>query len=224
MKAQNRGPSLSDFANTETLSTDRGGPRVILIGGSSNVGKTTLAAHLARRPGWRRASTDYLARHPGRPWRPAPEQVPPHVAEHYLGLTTEALIASVQAHYRALWPRIEAMIGEHAEDPALERLVLEGSALWPEAVAGLHMPAVSAIWLTADDRLFETRIHAESRYAEADERGRSMIDKFLERTRRFNLAMMREVRRLGLAYVEVDEAMDVGAVADICLSRARALL
>ena len=39
--------------------------RVILIGGSSHVGKSTLAQSLASKLGWRYISTDSLARHPG---------------------------------------------------------------------------------------------------------------------------------------------------------------
>jgi 2-phosphoglycerate kinase len=42
--------------------------RVILIGGSSHVGKSTLGQSLAAKLGWSYCSTDKLARHPGRPW------------------------------------------------------------------------------------------------------------------------------------------------------------
>ena len=86
--------------------------RVILIGGSSHVGKTTLAGRLAERPGWSARSTDYLARHPGRPWRHPPDTLPPHVGEHYLSLDVEDLIASVLGHYRGLWPVVETIIRE----------------------------------------------------------------------------------------------------------------
>lgn len=40
--------------------------RVILIGGSSHVGKSTLAQYQAAKLGWNYRSTDKLARHPGR--------------------------------------------------------------------------------------------------------------------------------------------------------------
>ncbi|MEL7245323.1 MAG: 2-phosphoglycerate kinase, partial [Cyanobacteria bacterium J06573_2] len=42
--------------------------RIILIGGSSHVGKSTLAQSLANKLNWNYISTDKLARHPGRPW------------------------------------------------------------------------------------------------------------------------------------------------------------
>ncbi len=50
--------------------------RVILIGGSSNVGKSILAQSLALKLGWSHISTDSLARHPGRPWKAEPKTVP----------------------------------------------------------------------------------------------------------------------------------------------------
>ncbi len=42
--------------------------RVILIGGSSHAGKSTLGQAIAAKLGWSYRSTDKLARHPGRPW------------------------------------------------------------------------------------------------------------------------------------------------------------
>src|SRR5215468_118437 len=58
---------------------------VILIGGTSHTGKSTVAKRIAERLGAICVSTDSLARHPGRPW-PAAREVPPHVVEHYLQL------------------------------------------------------------------------------------------------------------------------------------------
>jgi len=42
---------------------------VILLGGTSCVGKSSLGQSLASSLGWDLLSTDQLARHPGRPWR-----------------------------------------------------------------------------------------------------------------------------------------------------------
>lgn len=128
--------------------------RVILIGGSSHVGKTTLAQHLGSELGWSHISTDSLARHPGRPWRKTPETVPEDVAEHYLSLSEEELVADVLRHYRSMWPDIETMVRSRVIDPSTERLMLEGSALWPESVANLNLDEVAAIWLTATDGYF----------------------------------------------------------------------
>lgn len=172
--------------------------RVLLIGGTSNVGKSTVAAVIAARLGFEHRSTDYLARHPGRPWRTAEREVPPHVAEHYSTLTVDELITSVLAHYQRLWPRIEDLIRTHAG------LVLEGSALWPARVATLTVPDVAAVWLTAGDAVARTRIHTAGDYANATTGERALIDKFLARTERFQQLMLADVERLGLAHLDVN--------------------
>ena len=46
---------------------------VVLIGGSSHAGKSTVSESLAATLGWEHLSTDRQAAHPGRPWRPVPE-------------------------------------------------------------------------------------------------------------------------------------------------------
>jgi 2-phosphoglycerate kinase len=200
------------------------GPRVVLIGGTSNAGKTTLAEHLAPRLGGSYRSTDYLARHPGRPWRPEPSSVPDHVAEHYLDLSEEELVSSVLRHYQSVWPRIESAVRAHVEGELKTPLILEGSAIWPTNVSSLRIPLVWAIWLTADEPLIRARILQESRYEQADRRGKQMIDKFLDRTCRFNRLMMEEVLRLHLPYLVVEEGTSAKALADSCVSRMRSPL
>jgi cytidylate kinase len=56
--------------------------RLLLIGGSSHLGKTTLAQSLASYLGWNYCSTDKLARHPGRPWQVNSKEIPQHVAAY----------------------------------------------------------------------------------------------------------------------------------------------
>ena len=195
--------------------------RVILIGGTSNAGKSTLAAHLAGRLGWTHVSTDSLARHPGRPWKRYPEEVPPHVAAYYLDLTVEEMMVSVLDHYRRIWPLAAALIRRHAEDAGAGGLVLEGSALLPQLVATLRVPGVAAVWLTARPELVEARIHRESLYAEANPRGRRMIDAFVARSQSYGAEMAADLARLGLPNVEVGPNTTVEALADACLDHMR---
>ena len=185
--------------------------KVILIGGSSHTGKSTVARALAERLGWEVISTDSLARHPGRPWAPEGQAVRPHVAEHYLTLEVDQLIDSVLAHYRGMWPMVRALIVARLNDPSAAPLVLEGSALWPEQVAELGLDGVMAIWLTAPDPLFERRIHAESGYHATQGERRHLIEKFVARTKRYNQLMMRHVKRLRLKWIDVEKAADVEA-------------
>ncbi|MFE2974284.1 AAA family ATPase [Streptomyces sp. NPDC059258] len=190
--------------------------RVVLIGGTSNTGKSTVAEAVAERLGFEHRSTDGLARHPGRPWRTSEHEVPPHVAEHYGTLTTDELIASVLAHYERLRPRIEELITDRAQAGS-PGLVLEGSALWPAWVARLTVPRTAAVWLTADDTVVRDRVRAAGRYEEATAGERLLIDRFLARTDRYQALMVDAVEALDLARVDVG-GRTVAEVADAVLA------
>jgi 2-phosphoglycerate kinase len=195
--------------------TERRGvyPRVMLIGGTSHAGKSSLAAELAARLGYEALSTDKLARHPGRPWRQGAAPVPPHVAEHYSTLTPAALIASVSEHYGRMWPMLRELIEQRAAASDAPGLVLEGSALLPERVAELRRNDVAALWLAADEPLIEARMRRESRFEAADPAERALIEAFLERTRRFQRLTLENVARLGLPRLDVREDESISVLA-----------
>ncbi|MFE6162490.1 hypothetical protein ACFQ7F_26650 [Streptomyces sp. NPDC056486] len=180
------------------------GVRVVLIGGTSHVGKSTVAQVVADRLGFACLSTDGLARHPGRPWRTPDREVPAHVAEHYGSLPVDELISSVLDHYERLWPRIQELITDGAAGHrAGAGLVLEGSALWPDRVARLRAPHAAAVWLTAEDAVIRARMHEGSRYNEVTTEERHLIDQFLARTLRYQALMRDDVDRTGLDHIDV---------------------
>ena len=192
--------------------------KVILIGGASHVGKSALSESLAVTLGWACVSTDTLARHPGRPWKPAPAKVPDEVAEHYLRLPVHELIEDVLRHYRVnVWPKVEAIVTSHSNDPSATGIVLEGSALWPEFVTSLDSRKVAALWLTASEQIFRQRTHAEGLYNSKSPRDRMMIDKFLERTLVYNARMVDAVTRRGFILVDVLQS-NVTELTERCLS------
>ena len=192
--------------------------RVILIGGSSHSGKSALSESIAANLGWNRISTDTLARHPGRPWRSAPEKVPDHVAEHYLSLSVDELIVDVLHHYRVnVWPEVEEIIASHIDGPSQAGLVIEGSALWPELVATLDFDNIAALWLTASEAVFWQRIRDESLYHSKSLRERRMIDKFLQRTLVYNAQMIEVANRHGFILVDVQQS-SVVELTKRCLS------
>jgi 2-phosphoglycerate kinase len=177
------------------------GVRVVLIGGTSHTGKSTVARAVAQRLGFDCRSTDKLARHPGRPWRTAEWEPPPHVAEHYATLDVEELIRSVLDHYARLWPRIEELIDDRVRGDG-PGLVLEGSALWPARVAGLTSPCTRALWLTADRAVLRERMRSSADYTELAEPQRYLVDKFLARAERFQTLMAESADGHGLARVD----------------------
>ncbi|KFK86890.1 hypothetical protein IX27_25325 [Streptomyces sp. JS01] len=195
--------------------------RVVLIGGTSNTGKSTVAEAVAERLGFEHRSTDGLARHPGRPWRTPEHEVPPHVAEHYGTLTTDGLIASVLAHYERLRPRIEELVTDRAQAGS-PGLVLEGSALWPAWVARLTVPRTAAVWLTADDTVVRDRVRAAGRYKEATAGERRLMDRFLDRTVRYQELMVDAVEALGLDRIDTGGGRTVAELADAVLTAAAA--
>ena len=187
-------------------------PNVILIGGTSHVGKSTVAERLAAELGWSAISTDSLARHPGRPWRHPPETVPEHVAEHYLSLSVDELLSDVLRHYSFnVWPKVEEIIASGAG------IIVEGSALWPEFAIGLDSDRVASLWLTASEEVLTQRIYEESLYHAKAGREKTMINKFLERTLAYDALMVEVVGRHGLALVDVLQSSPE-ELTDRCLS------
>lgn len=178
--------------------------KVVLVGGTSHVGKSTLAESLAAELGWRRVSTDSLARHPGRPWRQRPDTVPDHVAEHYLSLSVDELLEDVLRHYRVnVWPKVEAIVASCPNDDSTAGVIIEGSALWPEFVVDLDFDRIAALWLTASNDVITQRIYGESLYRSKTCREKTMIDKFIGRTLAYDALMVQVAERHGLTLVDV---------------------
>jgi len=193
--------------------------RVILIGGSSHCGKSTLGEELASRLGWTYRSTDKgFARHPGRPWPTPTWTVPPHVIDYYASHDQDFLLADVVRHYRqTIWPMASELIRAHTEVDAQTCLVLEGSALVPDRVATLDNPRVAALYLTTNRDTFRRRMYASSDYADHDAHGRALIDTFLQRTWNFDAWMRDEVDRLGLPLLHVTSAETIESLmARVC--------
>ncbi|MGA0600389.1 hypothetical protein ACO2Q3_06750 [Caulobacter sp. KR2-114] len=191
--------------------------KVILLGGSSHAGKSSVAAVLAARLGWEARSTDYLARHPGRPWPVGDRPVPPHVVEYYRDLSDAARMDSVLAHYRRLAPQIVEIVRAHLA-PAAPGLVFEGSALLPETVAEVLGPGVAAFWVTADPALVARRMQRESGHAAADAEARALIDAFLRRSLDFDRLFADEARAAGLSVLRVVDGETVEAAAERVLA------
>jgi 2-phosphoglycerate kinase len=191
--------------------------RAILIGGPSNAGKSTLAESLALRLGWRHRSTDRLARYPGRPWRKDRQAIPEHLIEHYSSLSVGDLFAGVRDHYRNMWPEIKALVTSHATDCSTERLILEGSAIWPETVVTLDLENVVPIWLAPSDELLEDRIHKASHFEETSVREQEIIQKFVGRAWRYNEEMKAAATQFDIETISIEAPYCVEQLTDKCL-------
>ncbi len=195
--------------------------RVILIGGTSHAGKSTLAQALASKLEWCLISTDSLAAHPGRPWKKGTRPLSKEVADYYLSLSVEELIRDVLRHYSGMWPGIDALVRKHATNHTADRMVLEGSALWPERVHALRdLNNLAMFWLTADDDLIESRILAQSRYEDGTSTEKAPVEKFVARSIRYNELMVSAVNKLGLVSIDVGRASSLDELASQCIELA----
>ncbi len=169
----------------------------ILIGGSSHVGKSTLARALASSLGRELISTDDLGRHPGRPW----PSVRPQVAEYYANLTDETIHWFLKVHHENMWPRIRQIIESRLKHA--QPFVLEGAALRPEYMAQFEQEDILPLFLYADDAFLRRRMLEESRRADADGTKAAIIDKFIERSIRENREMLEAAGAADIRCIDV---------------------
>jgi shikimate kinase len=189
--------------------------RVLLIGGTSHVGKSTLAQALAAKLGGEHVSTDSLARHPGRPWATSSGPFPEHLRTHYLSLSVDELTTEQLHHYQRLWPRIGAMAAARATDSGARRLVLEGSGVLPQRAAALKSAA--AVWLTASADVLRDRIYSASRFDELAPEEKVIVEKFLGRTKQYDQLMLSAVTSLGLTSIDTSAAPATEELMEQCL-------
>lgn len=188
--------------------------RGILIGGTSHVGKSTLAERLAVRLRWEAMSTDKLGRHPGRPW----VAIPAPVAEFYERLTPETIHWFLKVHHENMWRQIRPMID--VERGAGRRFVLEGAALRPEYIAPLLSDEMAGVLLHADDEFLLARMRAEAGYGGREPAERLIIDAFIDRSLRENTALAAAARELGVRMVDVADEQAMVSLFDELVARA----
>ncbi len=189
-------------------------PKVILVGGTSHVGKSTVAEALAQARTATLISTDGLSRHPGRPWR-ATEVVPEDVMAYYSQAQDDAdrqrfFLDDVWRHYtRRVWPIVAAIMACRLDNPYDRPTVIEGSAIVPviEPADGMRV-----YYLTLDDEVIVERIRADSRYADHEPPERLVIDTFSRRTLDFQARVTNEADARDLvevaAFASADEIVD----------------
>lgn len=171
----------------------------ILIGGTSHVGKSTLAANLAARLQWPVTSTDDMARHPGRPW-PDP---PPQVDEFYAGLSPETIHWFLKVHHDNIWPLITQRLASAASRH--KTLILEGSALRPERIASLRSPEMAGCLLHVSPERLVERMQANAAYEEQGRSRRRIIDRFIDRSLRDSNDLHESARRNGVVIFDAEQ-------------------
>jgi len=191
-------------------------PRIILIGGASHIGKSTLGKALSIKLKGEYIATDNLARHPGRPWSTEKDkEIKPHVAEHYRGLSAPELLSDVLVHYgQNVLPQVIELIQTYNLN---KYLIIEGSALYPGFLINtVGSKKVRGIWLAGSYSLFKNRIFANSNFYSAGEEQKYLIYKFLERTWLYNQVMINDLKKLKLKWIQVNPKMTTDELRDLC--------
>ncbi|MEM7594831.1 MAG: 2-phosphoglycerate kinase [Cyanobacteria bacterium P01_A01_bin.83] len=192
-------------------------PQIILIGGTSHLGKSTLGKALSLELKGKYIATDSLARHPGRPWSIGKNKtIKPHVVEHYRSLSAPQLLSNVLLHYyQNVLPLVRNLIKTH---DCQDRLIIEGSALYPGLVKDLvSNKNVRGLWLVGSYSLLANRIFDNSNFDNANKKERYLIYKFLQRTWLYNQAAINDLKTLGLKSIQVKCDMTVKELKDRCL-------
>ena len=192
-------------------------PQIIFIGGTSHVGKSTLAKALAAKLKGEYIACDRLSRHPGRPWKTKNNEIiKPHVAEHYRNLSVLQLVEDVLIHYQKnVLPQVRNIIDTHNGDRCL---IIEGSALFPSLVQDLvNDKNVRGTWLVGNHSLLKKRILVNSNFDNASKQERYLICKFLQRTWMYEQAIVYELKRLGLEQNLLDCNLAIEQLVDKCL-------
>ena len=163
---------------------------VLLIGGSSGTGKSTVAQALARKLGISHLLVDDLRIAVQAVTSPA--QLP---ALHYFltmedpsVLTPEAFMEGLNGVGQALIPALREVISHHVAVPAVGRLILEGDGILPEFVNSLTLSDVNGRALMD----VEKKVRAVFLY-ESEET--QLLDNFMARQRCFNRSTSAEQRR-----------------------------
>lgn len=177
--------------------------RVILIGGPSGAGKTTLGAALAARLGITSLSVDDLVvaaravttptTHPGL-W--AMNRVP--WPEYFTDSSPEDLQADATRRHEATWPMVKAVIEKHASAPG-SAVVIDGWHIRPSYVAELDLDNVWAGWIVPAPEVLEARERAlmPEFYGHSSDPER-MLGNFLARSHWFTDLVEREATELGM--------------------------
>ena len=183
-------------------------PSILLIFGTSHVGKSTLARKIGLATDIPVLATDKMGRHPGRPW----PKVKAPVAEYYSALSDETIYWFLRVHHENLWPIIRSKISDATKRDS--PIIIEGSALRPEFIAPLDLQTVIPVGLCADKDFLQQRIEDESRYSIQDQDTKLQIEKFIRRSIRDNDEILEVSCKLGLRMLDVADVCQLAKTTD----------
>jgi 2-phosphoglycerate kinase len=187
-------------------------PTVVLIGGTSGAGKTTLGRALAAKLDAVSLTCDDLAlalraittpeSHPGLHLMNIP-----NAADYFTFSSVEKLIADASAQQKAVWPAIERVIRVRAKQKT--RIVIDGWFLRPSEVATLGIENLTSFWINVDRNILEERERVLTKDLGQSSEPERMLQTFLGRSYWHNDLIRRQAEREGLTVLRQDGNVSV---------------
>ena len=189
--------------------------KVILIGGSPMVGKSTVAAATASKLPYSCVSvisTDDI----GEILLTVSDIDPmkgQNYLEYYAHSPKKKLIGDITEYHRKLEPAICRLIDIHSTwgNP----LIMEGYALYPELMGKINSDNVFSVWLIAGDGLLEKRMKARKSFYQDAKEPEKAIENYLYRSEWHNRKIFEECKAEKQKYITVNEdsaAQDIAAM------------
>jgi len=188
--------------------------KVILIGGSPRVGKSTAAVLLASKLLRPCVSTDDIGAALQSVLDINPMKGYPY-PDYYALRTKQELIDDIVAYHKKVEPAIARLVEEHSQWGS--PIIMEGWALYPELVRRIENGQVFSVWLIAEPGLFESRMRKNSSFLANATEPEKVIEGYLHRSQWHNQALLSQCRAGQRNMIFVDENMTPEGIVEAIL-------
>jgi len=183
--------------------------KVILIGGSPMIGKSTVAVEIASLLKCQCLSTDDL----GEVLQTVISINPMQGADfraYYANTSVEKLIADIQQYHKTMEPAIHRLIDIHGSWG--NSLVIEGWALYPHSILPFQNESIFSCWLIAADGLLESRLESKTDFLAG-----KAAENYLLRSKWHNALLFDQCKSLKAHYSLIDGTESPSSLAQIFL-------
>ena len=132
------------------------------------------------------------------------------VRDYYMSHSGAVLLDEVLLHYRNnVWPIAQAIVSARVSNLYDSCIVLEGSAILPDLVNESKLEQTRSIWLIASEDVITQRIYASSDYSNVRTADQQVIDRFLDRSLRYNQLLIDSLKDTDNCYLDVSDTLAV---------------
>ena len=185
--------------------------KVILIGGSPMVGKSTAAMALSAKLQYPCISTDDIGEilQTVSDINPMGDQ---NYLDYYAYNKKEKLIEDINKYHAAHEPAIEKLIDVHST-PWANPLIIEGYALYPTKLKEKNEnDNVFSVWLIAEDNLLKSRLIKDVNFYANAKEPQKVIENYLYRSEWHNQTILEQCKSGNRNYIFVNEESTTGEI------------